>query len=92
MLLAAEDHIPLFFPLAFLGLGIALVVVHLRKYHDIESFIRETARARATSFFGDGDVEREFRRQWRLRWFMYISVIGYFVATIWGLIVALTQR
>ena len=57
-MLAAEDHIPLVVPLGFLGFGIALVIVHRLKYDDLESFIRATARARANSFFGDGDVER----------------------------------
>jgi hypothetical protein len=90
-MLAAEEHIPLVVPLAFLGSGIALVIVHRRVYHDLESLIRAVARARANSFFGDGDIEREFKRQWRQRWFMYLVVIGYFVATIWMLIISLTQ-
>jgi hypothetical protein len=100
-MLAVDERIPLPVPLLFLTFGIVMLVLNRSAFRDFEAFIRRTAEARARSRFlrasswllrqPPPDPEVEFRQMWRWRWFCPFVVVGYFVATIWMLVVSLTQ-
>jgi hypothetical protein len=69
-------------PVLFTVWGGLCWFVGVRKlFRDPRRAIREIAEARARSRllhpFGKGDVETEFRQQWRMRWVGYVAIVGY---------------
>lgn len=85
---------PLTVPIFFTAWGLFCWFAGFRRLlRDPRTGIREIAEARARSRllhpFGGGDVEMEFRQQWRMRWVLWVAVVGYALGTVGAWIAAL---
>ena len=85
---------PLTVPIFFTAWGLLCWFAGFRRLlRDPRAWTREIAEARARSRilhpFGGGDVETEFRQEWRMRWLIWVAVVGYALGTIWAWIAAL---
>jgi hypothetical protein len=56
---------------------------------EIQGIAEARAKSRILHPFGGGDVEVEFRRQWRLRWVIWVVVPGYVIGVAWAWFAAL---
>ena len=80
--LACEATTALRVPLLFTAWGALCWFAGFRLlFSDPETFIRKIAETRSKSRLlhprGGGDPQQEFDRQWKLRPFAYIAVVGY---------------
>jgi hypothetical protein len=78
---------PIAVPVVFTAWGVLCWFVGFRKLlRDPRAAIQEIAEARARSRllhpFGGGDVETEFKWQWRMRWLIWPIVLGYAGGTV----------
>ena len=86
---SCSPTIPVLVPIALTAWGIVCWFAGFRKYvHDPRAAIQEIAEARAKSRllhpFGGGDVEAEFRQQWRMRWIGRAAIGGYALGVLYA--------
>jgi hypothetical protein len=85
---------PLSVPITFTAWAVLCWFAGFRTLlRDPATGIRQIAEARSRSRllhpFGGGDVDKEFKRQWRLRWLIWPVVIGYLLGTLAAWIAAI---
>jgi hypothetical protein len=85
--LGETQDVPLYFPIVFAGWGVVWWCMGLRRMvRDPHVELRRSADVRARSRllhpFDGGDVEREFRQLWRMRWLWWPAAIGYAVGVL----------
>src|SRR5437899_1358532 len=81
-MLGCATTTPVLVPIVGTAWGVLCWFAGFRKYvRDPRRAIRDIAEARAKSGllhpFGGGDVDEEFRQQWRMRWIGWTAIGGY---------------
>jgi hypothetical protein len=94
--IVAEQQMPLYVPLIFLGWGAICLYLNRSAFRDFDGWLRRMAQSRARSrvvrlLGGTGDVEQEYRNLRRTRRSFLIIPILYSGVVIWFLVIALSQ-